>query len=58
VTVTPDHLVRVSPRLYDEWGNGHRYRPFDGQRLISLPKGPLAPSPEALEWHGRKVFMG
>ena len=57
VTITPDHVVRVSPRLRKDWKNGHRYYPFDEKRLTGLPKDPaLMPSPEALEWHNRHRF--
>jgi putative restriction endonuclease len=56
VTVTPDHIVRVSPRLREEWDNGVRYYPFDGKRLAVEPSGPWTPSKPALEWHGQKLF--
>jgi putative restriction endonuclease len=59
VTVTPEHEVRVSARLYREWGNGHRYKPFDGGSLLVLPSVVAeSPSAEALDWHGRKRFLG
>jgi putative restriction endonuclease len=57
VTVTPEHEVRVSPRLRSEWRNGHRYYPHDGRQLLVLPDAPgERPSAEVLEWHGRRVF--
>jgi putative restriction endonuclease len=57
VTVTPEHEVRVSPRLRREWDNGRRYYPHDGQPLLVLP-GAAAERPSAavLEWHGAHVF--
>ena len=59
LSVTPDHEVRISPRLYREWGNGHRYRPIDGTRLQVLPMAVAEkPSVEALDWHIRKRFLG
>lgn len=59
VTVTPEHEVRVSPRLYSEWNNGHRYRPFDGGPLKQVPDSlDEHPSQEVLEWHGVRVFKG
>ena len=58
VTVTPDQVVRVSPRLRADWRNGHRYNRYDGERLKKAPTGPLAPSRAALEWHGRSRFRG
>ena len=33
VTVTPEHRVRVSRRLREDWQNGHRDYPHDGQRV-------------------------
>lgn len=38
VTVTPDHIVRVSPALANDWHNGKRYYPYDGRRLVTMPK--------------------
>lgn len=56
VTISPDHRVRVSRRLREDWQNGHRYYPHDGQRM-EVPKFREAlPSAEALEWHGSRVF--
>jgi putative restriction endonuclease len=57
VTVTPDYMVRVSGRLREEWQNGHRYYPFDGQKLLVLPEHSARPSQEALAWHGEQVFL-
>ena len=59
VTVTPEHEVRVSSRLRDEWDNGSRYYPVDGQRLSVLPHPVDArPSAEVLAWHRERVFRG
>jgi putative restriction endonuclease len=57
VTITPDLKVRVSERLRLDWKNGHRYYPFDGQHLATVPDGPLAPCREALAWHGEHRFL-
>jgi predicted restriction endonuclease len=58
VTVTPDYVVRVSSRIRERWKNGRRYYPFDGRPLESLPVSPRdRPSPEALDWHNRRVFV-
>ncbi len=56
VTVTPDYEVRVSERLREDWDNGHRYYPFDRKPLLVLPREEARPSPQALEWHGARVF--
>jgi len=37
--VTPADEVRVSGRLREDWENGHRYYPFDRQKLLSLEDG-------------------
>ncbi len=56
VTVSPDLDVRVSPRLREDWNNGHRYYAFDGRRLeVVLPER-LRPSTKALSWHAERVF--
>jgi putative restriction endonuclease len=58
VTVTPDYVVRVSPRIRERWKNGHRYYPFDGRALQALPDSAAErPSSAALEWHNRRVFV-
>jgi putative restriction endonuclease len=57
VTVTPDHIVRVSPSLGSDWHNGKRYYPYDGKRLVAMPQAAaLRPSASALEWHNEVVF--
>jgi putative restriction endonuclease len=58
VTVTPEHRVRISRRLREEWHNGRRYYIYDGQPLAAVPKDPQkTPSSDALEWHGSHVFL-
>ena len=58
VTVTPEHIIQISPRLQKDWQNGRRYYPYDGQPLLSLPQRQAErPSPEALAWHNERVFL-
>ncbi len=58
VTVTPDHVVRVSPRLRKDWQNGKRYYAYDEQTLKQLPQHRQdRPSEEALAWHNETVFL-
>lgn len=58
VTVTPELEVRVSSRLRREWNNGKRYYAYDGKPLVQVPPEEAdRPSPAALEWHARKVFL-
>lgn len=57
MTVTPEHIVRVSDRLRKDWNNGRRYEQFDGQPLAFVPSRPeLRPSRLALEWHADVRF--
>lgn len=57
VTVTPEHVVRVSPSLNIDWNNGKRYYPYDGKALVAMPGSErLRPSATALEWHNENVF--
>ena len=57
VTVTPELVVRVSPRLQESWGNGKRYYEFDDKPLRSRPESAvLRPSAAALAWHAAHVF--
>jgi putative restriction endonuclease len=59
VTITPDLRVRVSERLRIDWQNGHRYYPYDGKSLVAVPSNEsLAPSRDALAWHGEHKFLG
>lgn len=59
VTVTPDHVVRVSDRIRERWSNGKRYYEFHERPLRVVPNDPkLQPSPAALEWHARRRFVG
>lgn len=58
VTITPNFIVRISPRLRTDWNNGRRYFPYDGQRLVQLPaRNQDCPSPDALAWHNKRKFL-
>jgi len=58
VTVTPDHVVRVSPRIRDRWSNGRRFYEFDEKPLRVLPDSAAEqPSGDALRWHNRRLFV-
>jgi putative restriction endonuclease len=58
VTVTPDLVVRVSPRLHDDWRNGRRYYAYDGKRLVAVPaREDQRPSGAALQLHNERVFL-
>jgi putative restriction endonuclease len=56
VTVSPEHRLRVSGRIRDEFENGRDYYAMEGAVLWRpVPPNP-PPSPEYLEWHGDTVF--
>lgn len=58
VAVTPDHRIRISPAIRDRWSNGRRYYGFDNQPLAHVPASPASrPSPDALDWHLKNVFV-
>jgi putative restriction endonuclease len=57
VTVTPEHVVRVSRRIRERWNNGRRYYEFDKQLLREPESKDALPSPDALAWHNRHKFV-
>jgi putative restriction endonuclease len=58
VTVTSDHVFRVSEHLMDDFHNGREYLKHHGQ-LVALPNDIVdQPSPELLDWHGAAVYRG
>jgi putative restriction endonuclease len=58
VTVTPNLVFRVSPRLKKDWQNGREYYALDGQEVKAPTGAGLRPGREGLEWHGDEVFLG
>ena len=58
VTVTPDLIVRVSPRLKQDFDNGRSYYPFDDHPVRVPDSLEDRPDPEHLEWHVKNVFLG
>ena len=58
VTVTPDLVFRVSPRLRMDWKNGKAYYPLDGTNLAKrLPRSPAErPDASGLAWHNAHIF--
>jgi putative restriction endonuclease len=57
LTVTPDLVVEVSPRIREEFENGREYYRLHGSRLMVVP-GRVAerPSADALAWHAENVY--
>ncbi len=58
VTVTPDHVFEVSPRIREEFENGRDYYALHGKSLIVPVQTKLRPDPTALEWHNSHRFLG
>lgn len=57
VTVTPDYVIRISPRLHADWKNGRRYLLYDGKPLVQVPRrNDDRPNREVLAWHNKRVF--
>jgi putative restriction endonuclease len=57
VTVTPELRFEVSPRLRQEWQNGHEYYAYDGQDLRFQPADMAnRPDREFLTWHNEQCF--
>lgn len=58
ITVTPQHQIRISRRLKDDFDNGEHYYKLD-RHPIWLPKRHEdRPNREFLEWHADSVFRG
>lgn len=57
-TVTPDLRLEISPRLREDYQNGHSYYPLHGAR-VHVPVEPAhRPDPGFLAWHNEHVFLG
>jgi len=57
VTITPEHRVRVSPKIRERWTNGRRFYEFDDKPLRSVPMElHEQPSADALRWHNVRRF--
>jgi len=58
VTVTPDHRVRVSRKLRDDFHNGEEYMQLAGSEFWVPHAAEDRPCRELLEWHGDTLFRG
>ena len=56
VTVTPEKVFKVSPRLRKDWSNGRSYYPLDGKQLTLPMNSAHHPDPDMLHWHNNRVF--
>ena len=57
VTVTPDHVFEVSPRIRAQFENGRDYYALQGKRLILPSQDLFRPEPAALDWHNEHRFL-
>jgi putative restriction endonuclease len=59
MTINPDHIVEVSRRIKEDFGNGKEYYAFHGHKLINLPDIPIdQPAKTSLIWHNENIFVG
>jgi putative restriction endonuclease len=58
VTITPEYVIRVSPRLHSHWKNGKRYYLYNEKPLLQIPsRKDDRPSQKALVWHNEHKFL-
>jgi len=58
VTVTPNHIFEVSPRIREEFENGRDYYAMHGKPLLVPRQNELRPDTAALDWHNSHRFFG
>jgi putative restriction endonuclease len=58
VTVTPDHVFEVSPRIREEFENGRDYYAMHGRSLLVPRRSDHHPDSAALDWHNNHRFLG
>jgi putative restriction endonuclease len=58
VTVTPDQVFEVSPRIRKEFENGRDYYAMHGKPLLVPRRNELRPDAAALDWHNQQRFLG
>lgn len=57
VTVTPERVVEVSPRIREEFFNGKAYYRLHGKKLAVVPDRVIdQPRADLLAWHNEHVF--
>lgn len=57
VSARPDGEFIVSPRLREEFANGHTYYALQGRKLLDPNDMAARPSRELLAWHSEAVFL-
>ena len=56
LTITPDHLLRVSPHLRTDFNNGEYYYAMEGSEMWTPGRESDRPNVELLSWHSDVVF--
>jgi putative restriction endonuclease len=57
VSATPKGHLLVSPRLREEFANGHTYYALEGQQLRQPSRPEAMPDASLLAWHSETVFQ-
>lgn len=59
VSVTPDYIIKISPRIRESYFNGKAYYRLDNQPLQVLPdEESTRPDRDRLKWHFENCFQG
>jgi putative restriction endonuclease len=58
VTVTPEHVFEVSPRIREEFENGRDYYAMHGRHLLVPHRSDYRPGTAVLNWHNSSRFLG
>ena len=57
VSATPKGHLPVSPRLREEFANGHTYYALEGQQLRQPNRPDATPDTSFLAWHSETIFQ-
>lgn len=57
VSARPDGEFIVSPRLREEFANGHTYYALQGRKLLVPHDAAARPSQDLMAWHAEYVFL-
>ncbi len=58
ITITEDHIIEVSKKIKEDYGNGKECYAFHGKELVNLPlKKADQPAKEFLQWHNENIYV-
>jgi putative restriction endonuclease len=57
VSVSPEGLFQVSPRLKEDFNTGVTYYPMKDRRIILPEDSRKHPDRDLLRWHNQNVFI-